>query len=362
MAVVRLSCISVWTSISSREHGTTGNETDLNPQKDSSMNLLKKMLLKLKDRKNRKENRLAARIADRLIEIDGRSAIPYVDNTVLTETDLEETGGGSVRPCVYIGDNTVLTETDFNRKIYLDSSDVSIAPHIMWQGNWEPWLTEFLVKELCPEDNFFDIGANCGYFSILAAHYIGRAGAVVAVEPQKKLSQKIQRSFFVNGFDGNSKVYQLALGSESGTADLHKNDFLSGSASICGLSSFTDSVEKVSIEPLSEVVRRASEEIGREILPTVIKIDTEGFEILAWEGSRDIYARCDKLLICLEFSPSRYTEMGRDPQEFLSMIREDGFKIFVLNHDGQVIPVEGKIEEQILMPSGHSDLVLRKNR
>src|SRR6187431_1098616 len=71
------------------------------------------------------------------------------------------------RFCQYMGNNTLLTETYFGRKIYLDSEDLSLTPHIAYEGRWEPWVTEFFVREVGQGDVFIDIGANCGFFSIL---------------------------------------------------------------------------------------------------------------------------------------------------------------------------------------------------
>jgi FkbM family methyltransferase len=265
-------------------------------------------------------------------------------------------------PVVYLGDRTLLTETWFGRKIYLDAGDVSVTPHIAWDGRWESWVTDFFVREIGAGDVFLDIGANCGFFSMLAAHLVGPEGAVVAIEPQGKLARLVRNSLSVNGFDGYARIYNMAVGETSGEAELAKSDFLSGSASLVGLGQFTDSHETVQVEPISQIVAMAGDALGREILPTFAKMDTEGFEELAWRGARDLFARCDRLTMCMEFSPLRYIELDSSAQNFLSMIREDGFDVFLLTHESREEPVApgSALEQKISEPGTQTDLVLRK--
>lgn len=50
-------------------------------------------------------------------------------------------------------------------------------------GTWEPHLTAWIHQRLTPGATFIDVGANIGYYSLLAAHLVGPTGRVVAVEP-----------------------------------------------------------------------------------------------------------------------------------------------------------------------------------
>src|SRR4051794_22516198 len=49
-------------------------------------------------------------------------------------------------------------------------------------GVWEPALTAWLRPRLLPGRTFVDVGANIGYFSLLAARLGGATSRVVAVE------------------------------------------------------------------------------------------------------------------------------------------------------------------------------------
>jgi FkbM family methyltransferase len=49
-------------------------------------------------------------------------------------------------------------------------------------GIWEPNLTSVIRNRLQPGDGFIDIGANIGYYSVLASGLIGPQGRVIAIE------------------------------------------------------------------------------------------------------------------------------------------------------------------------------------
>ena len=48
---------------------------------------------------------------------------------------------------------------------------------------YEPLLTGYFVEHLRPGAVFVDVGANCGYFSMLAAGLVGPSGRVFSFEP-----------------------------------------------------------------------------------------------------------------------------------------------------------------------------------
>ena len=65
----------------------------------------------------------------------------------------------------------------------LHESDEYISKYIRDNNTWEPLTTEIileLLKENTPDTVFVDIGANIGYFSMLAA---SKNFPVVAFEP-----------------------------------------------------------------------------------------------------------------------------------------------------------------------------------
>lgn len=266
---------------------------------------------------------------------------------------------GSGRFCHYIGNDTVLTETVFRRKIYLDSTDISITPHIMYNGEWEPWVTRFISATLQPNDVVVDIGANCGFFTLLAADIVGPGGLVVAIEPQAQLRARIDKSIAVNGFGGFVASRQVAVGEASATAQLiHVGDYR-GSASIA-MPGPQKQGEDVSVQTLPDIIGDVGRQFGRDVVPNFIKIDVEGFEVSVWRGMRDWIKRLESIIIITEFSPISYLSIGEDPKAYLEDIMECGFAVSRLHHDATETPFGIGDVAEVIASSSYADLILRR--
>ncbi|MEO6238809.1 MAG: hypothetical protein ABIQ52_17575, partial [Vicinamibacterales bacterium] len=68
-------------------------------------------------------------------------------------------------------------------EILVDITDATGRMHYFYDEPYEPELAAAVRDALRPGDVFLDIGANVGFFSILAARLVGDSGRVVAFEP-----------------------------------------------------------------------------------------------------------------------------------------------------------------------------------
>jgi FkbM family methyltransferase len=101
-------------------------------------------------------------------------------------------------------------------------------------GFFERTTTNFLIENLRAGEVFIDVGANCGYYSIMAASIVGEAGKVYAFEPNPEISQLLEKSATKNGFKDRIFLFNLALSDrESESANLYVSQELRNS----GLSS-----------------------------------------------------------------------------------------------------------------------------
>lgn len=117
---------------------------------------------------------------------------------------------------------------------------------------------------------FFDIGANIGYYSMMAAKFGARA--VCAVEANPDLAKRCQHHAAVNGFGAIVRVVPCALGGTFGTARLYLGSKDLGSSSIVKPPTDGGFVD-VEMRPLLDVVQSC------EVAAIdVMKIDVEGME------------------------------------------------------------------------------------
>jgi FkbM family methyltransferase len=76
---------------------------------------------------------------------------------------------------------------------------------------YDPSLTEYLYCTLQPGDVFFDLGANIGYFSIIAATIVGERGKVFAFDANKAMVEQISRSSVLNKFESIIEAVHIAF-------------------------------------------------------------------------------------------------------------------------------------------------------
>ena len=81
----------------------------------------------------------------------------------------------------------------------------------------EPEQAEAMQRELKPGYVFFDIGANVGYYSILASKLVGPNGSVVALEPAVRNLAFLERHVVLNKAS-NVRILFFACSSANGTA------------------------------------------------------------------------------------------------------------------------------------------------
>jgi hypothetical protein len=94
-------------------------------------------------------------------------------------------------------------------KIYASPDDMAVGRAIHSEGIYEPHVTAIIKKSLKPGMVFVDIGANIGYFSLLAAKLVGPNGLVLAFEPSQGSCTLLQMSAWLNHLS-NIEIYPFA--------------------------------------------------------------------------------------------------------------------------------------------------------
>jgi FkbM family methyltransferase len=103
-------------------------------------------------------------------------------------------------------------------KLFVDATDGGIAPHLLLDGYWEYWVTEFLCRNVARGETACDVGAIYGYYSLLLADLAGPEGRIVALEPNPWLHWLLTRNVTLNGLGGSVAVHRLAVGAEAAGA------------------------------------------------------------------------------------------------------------------------------------------------
>ena len=181
------------------------------------------------------------------------------------------------RKSFYLGGYRALTSLYTGHKIFVDTRDVGIAPHLLWEGRWEPWIDGHVVDAVKPGMVVCDVGANFGYYTLLMAEKVGQSGHVHAFEPNPRVANLLRQSVAVNGFASRTTVHELALGDTEAELSLHVDEASMGGG-------------YVTIEPTGLPVRcrRLDDVLGADARIDFLKVDVEGAEDAVLRGAEQI--------------------------------------------------------------------------
>ena len=98
-------------------------------------------------------------------------------------------------------------------ELLCDAADAAVTPGLR-SGAYEPHLTAVFERHCRPGMTVVDVGANLGYFSLLASRLVGPAGRVVALEPNSENCRLLLSSLRLNG---TSNVELLPVAADEGS-------------------------------------------------------------------------------------------------------------------------------------------------
>ncbi|MBL6457462.1 FkbM family methyltransferase [Belnapia sp. T6] len=233
---------------------------------------------------------------------------------------------------VPVDPHTILCRILGRYKFFVDCRDRGLAPHLMLDGYWEYWVSDFIWRNVRPGGTVLDVGANLGYYTVLMAELVGAGGNVFAFEPNPRLFDLLKRNVDINGFTTRTECMPKAVTGRSGEI-LHFR------------AKTTDPKNGALLPPLAtgetlpDVVELKVESLALDDLPTgpvdFAKIDVEGAEEDLWAGMQGLIARSPDIQILLEFNPLRC----REPQQMLAQMSAL-FPLRQLDDDAVVRPTE----------------------
>jgi FkbM family methyltransferase len=160
------------------------------------------------------------------------------------------------------------------------------------RGDVEPAVQEVLSKRLKPGMVFYDLGANIGFFSLLAARLVGAAGQVFSFEPDPEIAECLRLNIVRNGFI-NATVIEAGVWSSSGSIHFVPADQSSPDR---GVGKFVADENSAAGTPTRCV---ALDDFARNApTPDVIKCDVEGAEVEVFRGAEKLLTTRRPLILC----------------------------------------------------------------
>jgi FkbM family methyltransferase len=253
--------------------------------------------------------------------------------------------------------------TPYNFHILLNIQDKYIGRPLLMKGSYEQSTSETFLKYLKPDSCIIDIGANIGYYSLLAASQCPR-GKVFSFEPDKNNFQLLKTSIAYNGFEEIIQAYNFAVSNANKTiiiSDLG-NTSNSGARVTADNEDFLKSLTSAPDANFKNIKAVQLDTFLTEIRVDIVKIDIEGHEPFAIRGMLNILRR-DKPIIFAEFAPSNLKLFGDiEPSEFLELLLNIGYDISLVERSGKLVKFDKDIPAIInyfeQQKTHHIDIIL----
>ena len=250
-----------------------------------------------------------------------------------------------VRPLLMRRDVLLDAGTCFGARMHLSLAD-TIQSYVYFFGVWEPAITGYISSALSSGDVVIDVGANVGYGSLLAAHHVGAAGQVFAIEASPRIFKALQANIALNAPTCITALNAAVCAVPGDVAVfLHDDSNLGGTTIIPAIAGQRGAVMETTIPGVRltdlvpvETVRQAR----------LIKIDVEGAEWPVVQGFAALLPTLsDRTELLIEVSRDGLAHHGLTIAGFLAVFRAAGFAPFVLPNPYRV---EAYIDPMLTQP------------
>jgi FkbM family methyltransferase len=220
-----------------------------------------------------------------------------------------------------------VASTLFGMKMKGDAKEI-LQQCIYYFGVWEPQITAFVRRRLALGDTFVDVGANIGYYSLLASQLVGKTGTVVAIEASPTTFKDLQTNLELNDVS-NVRAVNVAASDSKGVAKIYRgHEHHIGLTTMLECRGFDLECE-VRAAPLSAILKPEELKGAR-----LVKVDVEGAEcsVVSGMGSLIEKGRTDAEII-IEIAPELLKSQGKTPDDVLRPFLDAGYHAYQLDND-----------------------------
>jgi len=233
-------------------------------------------------------------------------------------------------------DQPITASLGGNLRVRIYPRDV-LGRDIFVHGFFEEAECRFVRQFLTPGMTFFDIGANLGQYTLLAAQQVGESGQVHSFEPSGRLFAELIHNVRLNGLENICSLNQLAVSDNDGIAFLSK--YCAGAEVYGSLGKHKRSEasvvgeEKVHTTTIDRYVR--AQGVKRIDL---IKMDIEGAELPALQAATQTLVRADAPAIVFEMGDTNAAGFGYTPMEIWDLLEGHEYRMYEMTRRGTLLP------------------------
>jgi len=180
------------------------------------------------------------------------------------------------------GRQQLFYEPDVNGyPMFLLNTEPYLSVSCKYNHVWEPLTTDFIKKNLKEGQTFIDVGANVGYYTVLASKIVGKTGHIYAFEPCEKAIGPLKANLALNNCT-NVTLIEKAAAVCKGIAELY-------------MWGETNAHMQYSLVHQTKQHQQVETTSVDEIVPLdkpyyMVKVDVDGGEMLVLDGMRKLLA------------------------------------------------------------------------
>ena len=243
-------------------------------------------------------------------------------------------------------------------------TDIYISRAIEDTGVWEGFETRVIVELLAYFGQFIDIGANIGWYSVLAGHALAGKGHVLSFEPDPRNFELLEHNVHANHLH-NVKLFNVALADTKGERILYRSADNLGDHRLYAEGSEGREAVRVATTTFNAAVSPHLQG------PCLVKMDTQGSETMILEGMSDyLHANSKNVVLIIEFWPYGLKNAGTSAaalidklsrlnmnvwlvDEVLCTVKATTFEELIERAQSDLAPQTQGFANLLLIPSGH---------
>ncbi len=228
-------------------------------------------------------------------------------------------------------ENEIQVELFWGRKIKLPLKDGAIQPlyYIGTLQKEETKLIKFIIKHLKKDDIFFDVGANYGFYSLLAEEIIDH-GEIHLFEALPEVFAWIERNFPKTGIFLNNLALSDKMGTENFFISANDSTVSTTLSQVANWRNIRHNKCEVPCINLDEYVKKHKK-------PTFIKFDIEGGELKALKGGEELFEETNPVISLEVWRGEEGEVFSRKPVEYLQNL---GYSSFAIDEEGDLKSVK----------------------
>jgi FkbM family methyltransferase len=208
-----------------------------------------------------------------------------------------------------------------------DQRDQHVSKDIAENGIWETYETQLILERLKPGISFVDVGANIGYYTLIAADQVGPSGFVAAFEPDPENFLLLEKNLAENDFCFVESV-------NAGLSDIQREGSLFLSNSNFGDHQIYDAGDGRNSRTI-RLLNGSDYLLDKVNKIDLLKIDTQGAESQVIAGLLPLLHHSAKALtIIIEFWPYGLRQSGSSAHQLVDMLMTLDLPVRIIDHVG----------------------------